>query len=132
MSVFIAIAALLTVLIVAWFVRPLLWSVASKGVDSQGLNAAIYRDQLQALERDRAKGSISVADYESFADGTTLFTAEQAAKAFEDRAGDPTSLPEMARRINPFLVSAGIAEQEGDLKGLFLPQYTTTYLSTKK
>jgi NitT/TauT family transport system substrate-binding protein len=75
---------------------------------------------------------ISVDDYASFADGTTLFTAEQAAKAFEDRAGDPTSLPEMARRINPFLVSAGIAEKEGDLTGLFQPQYTTTYLSKKK
>ncbi len=72
MSVFIAIAALLTVLIVAWFVRPLLWSVASKGVDSQGLNAAIYRDQLQALERDRAKGSISVADYETTVDELQL------------------------------------------------------------
>ena len=38
----------------------------------------------------------------------------------------------MARRINPFLVSAGIAEKEGDLTGLFMPQYTTTYLSKKK
>ena len=30
-----------------------------------------------------------------------------AVNAFADRAGDPTSLPEMARRINPFLVESG-------------------------
>ena len=35
--------------------------------------------------------------------------------AFEDRPDDPTSLPEMARRINPFLVESGLAEEEADL-----------------
>ena len=41
-----------------------------------------------------------------------------------DRAGDPTSLPEMARRINPFLVSSGIGKQEASLDGLFEPRFT--------
>jgi hypothetical protein len=47
--------------------------------------------------------------------------------AFEDRADDPTSLPEMARRINPFLVSSGLAKGEADLSGIFAPQYTKAY-----
>ena len=64
--------------------------------------------------------------------GTTIFTVDQALNAFEDRAGDPTSLPEMARRINPFLVSSGLAQKEADLSGLFLPAFTTTYAQQHK
>jgi NitT/TauT family transport system substrate-binding protein len=112
---------------------------AKRSADMQKLVNAWYAtlDWMKANPKDAtaimaAAAEISVDDYTSFADGTTIFTAEQAAKAFEDRAGDSTSLPEMARRINPFLVSAGIAEKEGDLTGLFQPQYTTTYLSKKK
>lgn len=70
------------------------------------------------------KAGLSVADYESLAEGTTLFDIDQALDAFEDRPGDPTSLPEMARRINPFLVSSGIGKQEADLDGLFEPRFT--------
>ncbi len=71
---------------------------------------------------------VSVEEYESFEAGTTLFSADDAVHAFEDRAGDPTSLPEMARRINPFLVSSGIATKQADLTGLFEPSYTQTYV----
>jgi NitT/TauT family transport system substrate-binding protein len=70
----------------------------------------------------------SVEEYQSFESGTTLFTAQQAANAFADRAGDPTSLPEMARRINPFLVASGLAEKEADLTDLFAPQFTENYI----
>jgi len=74
------------------------------------------------------KAGVSVEEYEEFEAGTTIFTAEQAANAFEDRPDDPTSLVEMSRRINPFLVDSGLAEEEANLDGLFLPEYTTTYL----
>jgi NitT/TauT family transport system substrate-binding protein len=70
------------------------------------------------------KAGVSEAEYADFESGTTLFTQEQAINAFEDRKGDPTSLPEMARRINPFLVESGLAEEEADLSGLFLPEFT--------
>ncbi|UDY35280.1 aliphatic sulfonate ABC transporter substrate-binding protein [Dermatobacter hominis] len=70
------------------------------------------------------KAGVSDAEYAEFDAGTTLFTREQAMNAFEDRAGDPTSLPEMARRINPFLVESGLAEEEADLSELFLPEFT--------
>lgn len=72
MSVFIAMAALLTLLVVAWIVRPLLWPKSQAGVSSQRLNASIYRDQLQALERDLARGLISPEDFETTQDELQL------------------------------------------------------------
>jgi len=74
------------------------------------------------------KAGLSVADYDSFAAGTTIFTAKQALDAFADRKGDTTSLPEMARRTNPFLVSSGIAKKEADLSTLFAPEFTKAYV----
>ena len=70
------------------------------------------------------KAALSPADYESLAQGTTLFDITRALNAFEDRKGDPTSLPEMARRINPFMVSSGMGQQEASLDGLFEPRFT--------
>jgi NitT/TauT family transport system substrate-binding protein len=70
------------------------------------------------------KAGLSVTDYEDQASGTTLFDITKALNAFEDRKGDPTSLPEMARRINPFLVSSGIGKNEASLDGLFEPRFT--------
>ena len=74
---------------------------------------------------------LSPEEYAELAEGTTLFDAETAVDAFEDRPDDPTSLPEMARRINPFLVESGLAEEEADLSGLFAPEFTTTYAEGK-
>ena len=82
----------------------------------------------EAIEILAAAAEISVEEYEEFADGTTLFSAQDALDAFEDRADDPTSLPEMARRINPFLVSSGLAEEEADLDDLFDPSFTQAYI----
>ncbi len=78
------------------------------------------------------KAGLSVDDYKSLDKGTTLFTAEQALNAFSDRPGDATSLPEMARRINPFLVSSGLAEQQADLTGLLDPRFTQAYVDQHK
>jgi cytochrome c-type biogenesis protein CcmH len=64
MNVFIGIAALLTLLVVAWFVRPLLSKPRGSGVSSDKLNASIYRDQLLALEKDLARGVINQHDFE--------------------------------------------------------------------
>jgi cytochrome c-type biogenesis protein CcmH len=72
MTVFISIAALLTLLAIVWVVRPLLWPAAKTGVSSQGVNTAIYRDQLVALERDLARGVISQTDYEATKDEVQL------------------------------------------------------------
>jgi NitT/TauT family transport system substrate-binding protein len=73
------------------------------------------------------KAGVSVPEYEDYDKGTTLFSAQDAVNAFEDRKGDATSLPEMARRTTPFLVDSGLAKEEADLSGLFLPEFTTAY-----
>ena len=73
------------------------------------------------------KAAVSPEEYADYAEGTTIFDAPTALDSFADRAGDPTSLPEMARRINPFLVEAGLTEEEADLTDLFLPDFTAAY-----
>ncbi len=72
MTVFIALAVVMTLLALAWLVRPLLWPAKGQGVSAQRLNASIYRDQLEALERDLARGSISAADCEATRDELQL------------------------------------------------------------
>ena len=69
----------------------------------------------------------SVEDYESFAEGTTLFTAEQALEAFQP-GDDTTSLMHTAELINPFLVSSGFTETEAPLDGLFDASFTQDYV----
>ena len=72
MIIFIAITAALAVLTVVWVIRPLLRSTAGSGVSSERLNASIYRDQLNALDRDLARGLMSVADHEATKDELQL------------------------------------------------------------
>ena len=72
MTVFIAIAALMTLLVLVWVIRPLLRTASTGGVSSQRLNASIYRDQLQALQRDLARGAISQTDFEATQDELQL------------------------------------------------------------
>jgi NitT/TauT family transport system substrate-binding protein len=85
-----------------------------------------YPDEATAIMAKKA--GVSIDEYKDFDKGTTLFTAAQAQRAFEDRPGDATSLAEMARRTNPFLVQSGLAQKEADLTGLFAPQYTKAYV----
>ena len=72
MNAFIASAALLTLLVVAWMAWALLRPAGASGISSQRLNATIYRDQLQALERDLDRGAISAADYQTTQDELQL------------------------------------------------------------
>ena len=70
----------------------------------------------------------TIEEYESFADGTTLFTAEEALAAFE--AGDDTSsLLYTAELINPFLVESEFTEEEAPLDGLFDSSFTADWLA---
>ncbi len=72
MNLFIGIAVLLTLLVVAWLIRPLLRSHITHGVSSDRLNAAIHRDQMLALEADLARGVISQQDFEATRDELQL------------------------------------------------------------
>jgi NitT/TauT family transport system substrate-binding protein len=69
----------------------------------------------------------TVGEYEQLAEGTTLFTAEQALKAFAD-GSDTTSLVFTAKRINPFLVRSGFTEKEAPLEGLFDESFTADWI----
>ena len=99
MTVFYSLATLLTFLVVVWLVRPLLRSVPQAGVSSQRLNADIYRDQLEALERDLARGGISPADYESTRDELQL--------RLLDDTDEPDSAP--VNRSTEFLTAKRVA-----------------------
>ncbi|MDR3369855.1 c-type cytochrome biogenesis protein CcmI [Rhodoferax sp.] len=72
MNVFIGIAALMTLLVVAWLVYPLLRSKHGSGVSADRLNIDIHRDQLKALEVDLARGVISQQDFDSTRDELQL------------------------------------------------------------
>lgn len=73
MILFISCAVGLTLLALVWLLRPLLWRRASgTEVSTQRLNTAIYRDQLEALERDLARGALTQADFESTRDELQL------------------------------------------------------------
>ena len=87
---------------------------------------ADHPDEATAIMAEQA--GVSPTEYEAYAEGTTIFDAQEALGSFADRADDPTSLPEMARRINPFLVEAGLTKQEADLTGLFMPELTQAYV----
>jgi NitT/TauT family transport system substrate-binding protein len=86
----------------------------------------------EALEILAKTAELTPEEYEDLAGGTTLFTPEQSLDAFADRDGDASSLPEMARRINPFLVSSGLAEEEADLTSLFDPSFTQAFVDGAK
>jgi NitT/TauT family transport system substrate-binding protein len=80
----------------------------------------------EALEILAETAELTPEEYETFADGTTLFSVEDALAAFED-GDDTTSLQHTAELINPFLVEAGLTEEEAPLDGLFDPSFTQDY-----
>lgn len=63
MTGFILAAALLTLAILGLLLYPLLWRQSAGSATQRQLNAAIYRDQLNELERDYADGNLSADDY---------------------------------------------------------------------
>jgi len=56
--------ALAVVLVLAMLFRPFLLKSSKTSVSRRQLNAAIYRDQLVRLDRDRAENTLAEADYE--------------------------------------------------------------------
>lgn len=65
MNIFITSATILTLLVIAWVIRPLMRKTPSTGVSVDQVNAAVHRDQLAALEADLKRNSISQQDYET-------------------------------------------------------------------
>lgn len=72
MTVFYVLASLLTLLVLVWLLWPLLRQTKSSEVSSQQLNVAIYREQLEALDADFARGAISAQEHETARDELQL------------------------------------------------------------
>ncbi len=108
--------------------------VAERSGDVQALVDAWYAtlDYIEehpeeSLAIMAAAADLPEADYESFAGGTTIFSADEALAAFDD-GDDTTSLLFTARLINPFLVAAGLTEEEAPLDDLFDVRFTKDYV----
>jgi NitT/TauT family transport system substrate-binding protein len=80
----------------------------------------------ESIDIMAAKAELSAADYEKLAEGTKIFTVDDALAAFKDGTTS-TSLLYTARQINPFLVKSGLTKQKASLKGLFVPKFTQAY-----
>ncbi len=81
----------------------------------------------EATEIMAGVAETSIEEYEQFAEGTTLFSAEEALAAFQP-GDDTTSLQHTAELINPFLVDSGFTETEAPLDGLFDASFTQDWV----
>lgn len=77
MTSFLIPAALLLILALALLLRPFIFPAKGELTSRRQMNAAIYRDELDKLEAERAAGSISPADYE-------ISHAEMRQRLFQD------------------------------------------------
>lgn len=77
MTSFLIPAALLLILVLVLLLRPFIFPAKDEMTSRRQMNAAIYRDELDKLEMERATGSISSADYE-------ISHAEMRQRLFQD------------------------------------------------
>lgn len=82
-------------------------------------------EEATAIMADQA--GVTPGDYATYAKGTRILDAPGALAAFADSDAS-TSLPNTARKINPFLVSSGLTREEADLTGLFDDTFTGAYI----
>jgi NitT/TauT family transport system substrate-binding protein len=88
--------------------------------------AYIQTNPDKALKIMADKAELSTTDYADLANGTKIFTVDEALAAFQP--GDTvTSLQHTAGLINPFLVKSGLTKKQASLTGLFAPQFTEAY-----
>ncbi|GAB4398911.1 MAG: hypothetical protein OHK0048_11410 [Rhodoferax sp.] len=102
MNLFIACAALLTLLVVAWLARALLKPKLNDAVTEARLNIAIHKDQLAALEADLAQGAISAQDFETTRDELQL-------RLLEDANPSPSFQPSRATLWTPQRTALALA-----------------------
>jgi NitT/TauT family transport system substrate-binding protein len=80
----------------------------------------------EAVEIMAHRAEVSVEEYQDFADGTRIFSADEAlASMTED--GD-TDLGPVTEQVSDFLVDNGLMERAPDVDGLFDPSFTETYI----
>lgn len=80
----------------------------------------------EAVEIMAERGEVSIEDYESFADGTRIFSAEE---ALDSMTGDAeTDLPAMTRSVSDFLIEAELMEEAPDVENLYEPSFTEDHI----
>jgi NitT/TauT family transport system substrate-binding protein len=89
--------------------------------------AYIEENPDESLEIMADAAGLSIEEYASFAEGTTIFSAEEALAAFAD-GDDTSSLIFTANLINPFLVESGLIETEAPIDGLFDDSFTAAFV----
>ena len=89
MTGFWIVAVLVVVLVLALLFRPFWLKASTTGVSRRQLNAAIYREQMERLDRDRAENMIAEADY------------TQARAELQRRVIDDTSEADDASTVRP-------------------------------
>ncbi len=99
-AVALTVVALLVLLRPWWQSRLFVRHQASEAEAMSALNAAIYRDQLADLERDRAAGQLTETDY---TDGRDELQRRLLADTREDQAATPTPNPTSSNAVWLFL-----------------------------
>jgi NitT/TauT family transport system substrate-binding protein len=80
----------------------------------------------EATEIMAERAEVSVEEYESLADGTRIFSADEAlASMTEDGEAD---LGPMTEQVSDFLVDTELMEQAPDLEELYDPSFTEDYI----
>ena len=80
----------------------------------------------EAVEIMAARGEVSVEEYESFAEGTRIFTAEE---ALDSMTGDAeTDLPAMTESVSEFLVESELMPEAPDVEGLYDTSFTEDHI----
>jgi NitT/TauT family transport system substrate-binding protein len=81
----------------------------------------------ESLEILADAAELSPEEYDSLADGTKIFTPDEAMNAFDSDEA-PEGLKPMAEQINDFLVDTGLAEEPAPLDKLFDSSFTADYI----
>ena len=91
----------------------------------------IEQNKAQANKIMAKRANVTIAEYQDYADGTTIFSVEDNLKAFEP-GQDVTSLQFSAQKISDFLVKSGLAQQAPDLSNLFDDRFVKAYAAKQK
>jgi len=83
----------------------------------------------EAVEIMAEQAGVSVEEYQSFADGTKLFTPEEAVTAFTGDAD--TDLPAMTEQVTAFLPEAGLVDEEPTTEDLYDPSFTDAHAARR-
>ncbi|MBD2312720.1 ABC transporter substrate-binding protein [Desertifilum sp. FACHB-1129] len=86
----------------------------------------IEENRDRALEIMARRAGVSVAEYQEYDAGTTIFSLEDNLKAFS-AGNNMTALPYAAEQISTFLVDSGLIQSAPDLNQLFDDRFVKAY-----